>query len=108
MIDDGGHETEQQIVTLEETLPYLQPGGVYICEDIHSEGNPFSLYVSGLIAQLNGWYEPAFTSTGLKSTPSPFQRSIKSIHIYPFLVVIERNDVPLEQLECTKNGSVEP
>jgi len=29
ILDDGGHEPEQQRVTLEETLPYLRPGGVY-------------------------------------------------------------------------------
>src|SRR5215831_11037598 len=27
VIDDGGHMPEQQIVTLEETLPYIRPGG---------------------------------------------------------------------------------
>jgi hypothetical protein len=33
VIDDGGHQTQQQVVTLEELLPHLRPGGVYICED---------------------------------------------------------------------------
>ena len=28
VIDDGGHEPEQQIVSLEELLPHLRPGGV--------------------------------------------------------------------------------
>jgi len=35
LIDDGGHTFEQQIVTLEETLPHIRPGGVYLCEDMH-------------------------------------------------------------------------
>ena len=34
LIDDGGHQPEQQMVALEEMLPYLRPGGVYICEDV--------------------------------------------------------------------------
>src|SRR6185437_3589006 len=34
VIDDGGHEPEQQIATLEELLPHLRPGGIYLCEDI--------------------------------------------------------------------------
>ena len=33
-VDDGGHFPEQQIVTLEEVLPHMAPGGVYLCEDI--------------------------------------------------------------------------
>ncbi len=31
LIDDGGHEPEQQIVTLEEMLPHIRNGGVYLC-----------------------------------------------------------------------------
>jgi hypothetical protein len=34
VIDDGGHLAEQQCVTLEEMLPHIRPGGVYLCEDI--------------------------------------------------------------------------
>ena len=35
VIDDGGHTPDQQRVTLEELLPHIRPGGVYVCEDIH-------------------------------------------------------------------------
>ena len=31
VIDDGGHEPNQQIVTLEALLPHMNPGGVYLC-----------------------------------------------------------------------------
>jgi len=48
LIDDGGHEPEQQLVTLEEMLPHLRPGGVYICEDVHGERNRFNAYVHGV------------------------------------------------------------
>src|SRR2546427_178249 len=34
LIDDGGHTPEQQMVTLEEMLPHIRPGGVYLCEDV--------------------------------------------------------------------------
>lgn len=33
-LDDGGHTMRQQMVTLEEMLPHVQPEGVYICEDL--------------------------------------------------------------------------
>jgi hypothetical protein len=54
IIDDGGHSPEQQRITLEETVPYLRPGGVYICEDIGGgTGNPFAAYAHALADQLN-------------------------------------------------------
>ena len=34
IVDDGGHQVDQQVATLEELLPHLRPGGVYLCEDI--------------------------------------------------------------------------
>jgi len=51
IVDDGGHQVDQQVVTLEEMLPYLRPRGVYLCEDIHPN---FSFYVSGLALKLSG------------------------------------------------------
>src|SRR5262249_15852097 len=53
VIDDGGHQTEQQIVTIEELLPFLRPGGVYCCEDVHGAFNHFASYVHGLDHKLN-------------------------------------------------------
>ena len=48
VIDDGGHLPQQQAVTLECLLPAIQPGGVYICEDIHGAFQPFHAFVDGL------------------------------------------------------------
>jgi hypothetical protein len=53
VIDDGGHEPEQQIASLEELLPFLQPGGAYFCEDVHGMYNEFASYVHGLGHKLN-------------------------------------------------------
>ena len=36
VIDDGGHGMEQQQVTLEETLPKLKSGGIFVLEDLHT------------------------------------------------------------------------
>lgn len=33
-LDDGGHTMKQQMLTLEEMLPHVQPEGLYICEDL--------------------------------------------------------------------------
>ncbi len=56
VIDDGGHLPEQQLVTLEELLPHVRPGGVYFCEDIHYNFNDFAAYVQGLSDNLNEFH----------------------------------------------------
>src|SRR5581483_1696341 len=53
LIDDGGHMPDQMLVTLEEMLPHLRRGGVYICEDIHNTFHRFAAYVQGLALALN-------------------------------------------------------
>ena len=35
-IDDGGHTVEQQIMTFNKVFPQLREGGVYLCEDTHT------------------------------------------------------------------------
>jgi hypothetical protein len=35
VVDEGGHQPHPQAVSLEELLPYLQPHGVYLIEDLH-------------------------------------------------------------------------
>jgi hypothetical protein len=90
LIDDGGHRPEQQIVTLEEMLPHLRPGGVYICEDIHRTGYAFTDYAAGLVHQLNQ-FDPTRHATGATSVAAPFQRAIYALHFYPFIMVIEKH-----------------
>jgi hypothetical protein len=53
VIDDGGHHPEHQIITLEEMLPHVSPGGVYVCEDIHGSPNRFASFVYGIANRLN-------------------------------------------------------
>lgn len=101
VIDDGGHETFQQIPTLEALLPRLRPGGVYICEDIHSERNDFHEYIHGL--SLNLHEIGAAVPDGY--TASAFQRTIDSIHLYPFMSVIEKRSSRVENLLAPKRGT---
>jgi 23S rRNA U2552 (ribose-2'-O)-methylase RlmE/FtsJ len=108
VIDDGGHTVQQQIVTLEETLPYLNPGGVYICEDIHSVANGFAHYVSGLLLNLNAAKDfkcHEDHDRAITVTASSFQSAIRSVTLYPFAVVIERNDTPISELTSSKRGT---
>ncbi len=101
LIDDGGHLPEQQRVTLEEMLPHLQPGGVFICEDVHGMHNKFSAYVHGLAQGLNAWE----AGGALQTKPNGIQTAIDSIHLYPYVVVIEKAGVPVRMFSCPKHGT---
>jgi hypothetical protein len=89
LIDDGGHAPEQQRITLEEMLPHIRPGGVYLCEDIGS--NTFGGYVSGLACDMNA-SKRTDDSFDAPITPSSFQASVRSITQYPYVTVIEKHD----------------
>jgi hypothetical protein len=103
VIDDGGHQPEQQMVTLEELLPHLRPGGVFICEDVHKAGNRFAAFTHALADALNA-YAPS-SSHGLTSQPRPFQSVIESVHHYPFAVVIEKRETVLGSFAAPKHGT---
>jgi hypothetical protein len=102
VIDDGGHRSFQQIATLEVLLPHLQPGGVYLCEDVHGSFNAFQGYVEGLSRSLH-----ALKRTGDDNVlkVNGLQRAVDSVHIYPFIVVIERRADQLKQFKSPKHGA---
>jgi hypothetical protein len=75
VIDDGGHEYEQQLTSLEELLPHLRPGGVYLCEDVHGAFNRFASYVGGLAHKLN---EP---TNNRESIDDPERRIVGYNHV---------------------------
>jgi hypothetical protein len=102
LIDDGGHKTEQQIITLEEMLPHLRAGGVYLCEDIHGKNNGFPAYLSGIVKNLNA-HKRSELNHGY--TPTNFQKWINSAHFYPYITVLEKNSIPMEQFIDPKHGS---
>jgi hypothetical protein len=106
LIDDGGHEAEQQIVTLEEMLPHLRPGGVYLCEDVHGEQHRFHSYIQGMATGLNSNIPNMnHPETRMACIPTQFQSAIHSIHLYPYVTVIEKNDRPLLELAAPKHGT---
>jgi len=102
VIDDGGHLPHQQIVTLEELLPHVQPGGVFWCEDILGIHQRFVAYLYGLADRLNAY---GIKPDGSEVDPSEFQRSIYGIHLYPFVAVIEKAEVRVERFACPGHGT---
>lgn len=97
LIDDGGHKPEQQMVTLEEMLPHLTPGGIYLCEDVHGLHHELMAFVSGLISELNRSVD--------KGAPGDFQKCVHSIHVYPYLLVIEKHKTQPEIFHAPKYGT---
>ena len=103
VIDDGGHTAEQQMVTLEEMLPHLRAGGVYICEDVLELNNRFATFAAAFVDELNRLGEPAGSID--RRTASEFQRAIHSIHFYPFMTVIEKHAASPTVLESERRGT---
>jgi hypothetical protein len=96
-------------VSLEELLPHLRPGGAYCCEDLHGQLNPFITYVHGLNHVLNQarWVEqsPDDDEDRILTYCNSLQAAVNSIHLYPFVTVIERNAAPVTELRCPKRGT---
>ena len=93
LIDDGGHETAQQIATLEGLLPHMRAGGVYICEDIFQALKGFHSYIDALTRHLHS------------ITDDRFLQHVESVHHYPYLTVIEKPQRPPPPPEPTQHGT---
>ncbi len=110
IIDDGSHNTDHQIITLEEMLPHIQPGGIFVCEDIKRILNGFAMYMFGLTAALNALVHDKSKkkSNSEKSIARKtlFQREIASIHTYPFIVFVEKNKYIGDRLKELKRGTL--
>lgn len=106
VIDDGGHQVEQQLVTLEEMPPHLRPGGVYICEDVHGRGSHFAAFAHALADNLNESVPSSDGSGTLRYRATPFQAAIESVSFYPCVVVIEKTAAPRDEFVAPKHGTV--
>jgi SAM-dependent methyltransferase len=108
VVDDGGHETLLQTTSLEELLPHLSPGGVYVVEDHTGSTSRFPAYVSGLVRALNAWHGRSDHENPERrkvSQTEGFQSLIDSIHSYPFATVIERRPDVLAEFVSAKHGT---
>ena len=109
VVDDGGHTPLQQRVSLEELLPHLRPGGIYLCEDITGNTNEFASHVHQLAHQLNAFdnvvQDLDDCERRLVSKSTDLQSAIHSVHLYPFVAVIEKRHTPLIELVAPKHGT---
>ena len=99
-VDDGGHHSNDQIVTFEKVFPALEAGGIFICEDTHTSyfrnywggglhsKESFINYVKGLIDVLHyDWKQESTVELERKKIVS---ESISGIFFYDSVVVIEK------------------
>jgi len=94
----------QQLATLEELFPHLRPGGVYLCEDLFGPFNAFRHYVTGLTHNLNAFHNKP-GDTDLASLSNPFQAMVRSVHVYPYVVVLEKRDAPVSEFVAPRHGN---
>jgi SAM-dependent methyltransferase len=108
VIDDGSHIAEHQIITFEELFPYLQPGGVFLCEDVCGTLNTFASYLYGFAHDLNAADISQNSSDNERHLVSPttaFQSAVSSIHLYPWIAVVEKTDAPVREFVASKHGT---
>jgi hypothetical protein len=109
VIDDGGHHPEQLIVTIEELLPHMRPGGIYLCEDVHGVFNPFASCVHGMAHRLNDFGQvvqsPDNNERRIVCRTTQFQSAVGSVHLYPYVTIVERNTSPVAELVAPKHGT---
>lgn len=74
LIDDGGHEPHQMLVTLSESFDHITPGGVLAIEDIHGG------------AYVESFFVPAAKYLGQKGSVG----QLGSVHVYPYVLVVVR------------------
>ena len=114
LIDDGGHEMQQQIVTFEEMYPCVNTsgGGVYLCEDTctsydskkyHNAGyhnpNNFIEYSKNFIDYIHAWF-----SKEQELQINDVTRTAQSLHYYSNVLVIEKRPMyPQFDMEVCNN-----
>lgn len=105
LIDDGSHDAGHQAITLEEMLPHLQPGGVYLCEDLLNDRNAaFGQRIGEMTTELHPNVDiKAYDMLAMGL--SDFQRMVDSIHVYAHVAVIERREVQPVRFESPGMGS---
>lgn len=96
ILDDGGHHMDQQVTSFKYLYKHLNDGGVYLCEDLHTnywkefEGgykqqNTFIEMTKNLIDELHASYSE---SPDLKITE--FTYNTTGIHIFDSVIVFDK------------------
>lgn len=114
IIDDGGHEMFQQKTSFQTLWPYLNDGGRYIVEDIHTSywpgfggglraPNSFMEFTKDLLDQMHSWYSEDPQNFPLH----PLAHEIESLQYFDSIFVARKRlrDEPPTSLQA-RNGVV--
>ena len=93
LIDDGSHESSDQIVTFEELFLHLNDHGVYFCEDTHTSYKP--KYCEGceygsFIEYMKSYIDYIHGECVLPPLKIDIIKSIKGLYFYVVAVVVEK------------------
>jgi hypothetical protein len=106
ILDDGGHSNKQQIVSFETLFPLLNPGGIYVIEDLHcsyiknSHWDDYHISTTDYLKQLTdkvNLYGKSFR--GYKEIAGHnldyYERNIEYIHFYKSTCIIAKKEKSL-------------
>ncbi|MBR1647011.1 MAG: class I SAM-dependent methyltransferase [Selenomonadaceae bacterium] len=114
LLDDGGHQFNQQILTFREMFPHIKDGGLYMCEDCHTSyaysmrcgtcepiilnggvgvKGTFIEFTKNLIDEIN-----AFHTNGTLP-PNYNTLNMGGIHFYDSVVVVEKKKIPFKPFD---------
>lgn len=113
VIDDGGHDMDQQTTTFQEIFPRLTDGGIYVCEDISSSyieefgggyrrKGTFVEYAKGFVDAIHAWH----SEDPKRFAVSDLTRSIHGIHFYNNALIIEKRNMSEPKLEKTGERTI--
>jgi hypothetical protein len=94
IIDDGGHEMQQQIVTAETLFPLLADGGVFLVEDCHTSywdsyqggrnrAGTFMEWAKNRLDDVNGFHQP-------EPVDPVWTGQLDGVHVYDSVVVFDK------------------
>ena len=97
LLDDGGHTMKQQKKTFEVLFDHIEESGIYLCEDTHTSywknfgggyknKDSFIEYSKNIIDYINAWH-----SNSRKLSINNITKTVKAIHFYDSIVLIEKN-----------------
>jgi len=100
VIDDGGHTMIQQRYTFDVVYPFVNDGGVYLAEDLHTSywsefggglraQNSFIEMTKELIDQLHAWHSRDNESLKVND----FTKTTPGIHFYDSIVVFDKKRI---------------
>ncbi|MGY1807345.1 class I SAM-dependent methyltransferase [Blastococcus sp. SYSU D00669] len=94
IIDDGGHEMDQQITTAETLFPLLADGGVFLVEDCHTSywesyqggrnrAGTFMEWAKQRLDDVNGFHQP-------DPVDPVWTGQLDGVHVYDSVVVLDK------------------